>query len=174
MGLCDWMRSSESSHYKLFCVCFLLSPVRKSNPFNGLWGPVSLVPGCFYLSLCLLWLKALSFLVPSVSVRGLGRLSLGACSFPIPGPIPPSFLYPESPWSLTSLKSAPASAHLIPLPPLPLPSTWRARAFRLTVCVAELQQGKTKSDLDRLSLTLSTDGELSMVFLVCLQLDWVS
>lgn len=53
-------------------------------------------------------------------------------------------------------------------------ATWRARAFRLTVCVTELQQGKTKSDLDRFSLSLSTDGELSMVFLVCLQLDWVS
>ena len=123
MELCDWMRSPESSHYKLFCVCFLLSPVRKSSPFNGLWGPVSLVPGCFYLSLCLLWLKALPFLVPFVSVRGLGRLSPGACSFPIPGPMPPSFLYPESPWSLTLLKSAPASAHLIPLPLLQLPST---------------------------------------------------
>ena len=53
-------------------------------------------------------------------------------------------------------------------------ATWRARAFRLTVCAAELQEGKTKSDLDRFSLSLSTDGELSMVFLVCLQLDWVS
>lgn len=53
-------------------------------------------------------------------------------------------------------------------------ATWRSRAFRLTVCATELQQGKTKSDLDTFSPSLSINEELSMVFLVCLQLDWVS
>lgn len=45
---------------------------------------------------------------------------------------------------------------------------------RWAVCAAELQQGKTKSDLDMSPLSLSFGEELSMVFPVCLQPDWVS
>lgn len=92
---------------------FSVEPSEKAKSIQSPVGPW--VPSLWLLlslSLCLLWLKALLFLVPSDSVWGLARLSPGACSFPIPGPMPPSFLYPDSPLSLTSLKSAPASAHL--------------------------------------------------------------